>query len=79
MGVRSLFDPDPAMTDSDVGGVADGCREYGVRVAAIVGIADDDVRDRLPLRVLADEFGLERSLREPLWCIERAASALLAV
>jgi glycerate kinase len=60
-----------------VGGVAAVAAEHGVPVAAIVGIADDDVRDRLPLAVLADEFGEQRSLREPLWCVERAASGLL--
>ncbi len=60
-----------------VGGVMEVCAEHGVPVAAIVGIADDEVRDRLPIAVLADEFGEERSLREPLWCVERAAAGLL--
>ncbi len=60
-----------------VGGVMEVCAEYGVPVAAIVGVADDDVRDRLPIAVLADEFGEERALREPLWCVERAAAGLL--
>jgi len=61
-----------------VGGVSAVCAEYGVPVAAIVGIADADVRDRIEVAVLADEFGEERSLREPLWCIEQAARALIA-
>jgi glycerate kinase len=60
-----------------VGGVMDVCAEHGVPVAAIVGVADDDVRGRLPIAVLADEFGEERALREPLWCVERAATGLL--
>jgi glycerate kinase len=60
-----------------VGGVMEVCAEHGVPVAAIVGVADDDVRDRIPLAVLADEFGEERALREPLWCVERAAAGLL--
>ncbi len=60
-----------------VGGVSGVAADLGVAVAAIVGIADDEVRDRLPLAVLADEFGEERSLREPLWCIEHAARGLL--
>lgn len=60
-----------------VGGVMEVCAEHGVPVAAIVGVADDEVRDRLPIAVLADEFGEERALREPLWCVERAAAGLL--
>jgi glycerate kinase len=60
-----------------VGGVAELGREHGVPVAAIVGVADHDVRDRLPLAVLADEFGLERATREPLWCVERSARDLI--
>ncbi len=60
-----------------VGGVASAAAEVDVPVAAIVGIADDDVRDRLELRAIADVYGLERALREPLWCIEQAAIELL--
>jgi glycerate 2-kinase len=60
-----------------VGGVAELCAAAGVPVGAVVGITDDDVRDRLPIVVLADEFGEERALREPLWCIEHAAKTLL--
>ena len=60
-----------------VGGVMEVCAEHGVPVAAVVGIADAEVRDRLPIAVLADEFGEERSLREPLWCVERAARGLI--
>ena len=60
-----------------VGGVAELAREHDIPVAAIVGIADDDVRDRLPTWVIADLFGTERALREPLWCVEQAAGQLL--
>jgi glycerate kinase len=60
-----------------VGGVAEIAAEQGVAVGVIVGIADDDVRDRLTTIAIADEFGLERAMREPLWCIERAAGSLL--
>lgn len=60
-----------------VGGLAELGAEYGVAVAAIVGIADDDVRDRIPTWVIADRFGEERALREPLWCVERIADELL--
>ncbi len=60
-----------------VGGVAQIAADQEVPIAVIVGIADDDVRDRLPVYVLADRFGEERSLREPLWCVERIAGDLL--
>lgn len=60
-----------------VGGVAGAAEELGIAVAAIVGIADDDVRDRIPTWAIADEHGLERAMREPLWCIERTAGAVL--
>ena len=60
-----------------VGGVAKIADNFGVPVAAIVGIADDDVRDRIPTWALADRFGVERAEREPLWCIERVAHDVL--
>ena len=56
-----------------VGGVAEVAAEYGMPVAAIVGIADADVRDRIPTWAIADRFGEERALREPLWCVEQIA------
>jgi len=61
-----------------VGGVAAAAAEHGVPVAAVVGAADDDVRDRIEVVALVDLFGIERALREPLWCIERAAAELLS-
>ena len=60
-----------------VGGVAQIAAGEGVAVAAVVGIADDDVAGRIRHIAIADEFGLERALREPQWCIERAAARLL--
>lgn len=60
-----------------VGGVQSIATDYGVDVAAVVGVADADVRDRIRYVAIADEFGLERALREPLWCIERAVTRLL--
>ncbi len=60
-----------------VGGLAEVANEYGVAIAAIVGIADDEVRDRIPTWAIADRFGQERALREPLWCIEQIAGELL--
>lgn len=60
-----------------VGGVAEIAAQSDVPVAAIVGIADDEVRNRITTIAIADEFGLERAMREPRWCIERAAAMLL--
>jgi glycerate kinase len=60
-----------------VGGVAALAAESGIPVAAIVGIADDDVRDRIPTWAIADVYGEERALREPLWCIEHVAADVL--
>jgi glycerate kinase len=60
-----------------VGGVVAAAADAHVPVAAIVGIADADVSDRLELRVLADLYGLERAVREPLWCVGEAAVSLL--
>lgn len=60
-----------------VGGVAEIAAEHGIPVAAIVGIADDDVRDRIPTWAIADRFGEERALREPLWCVGEVAGEIL--
>jgi glycerate kinase len=60
-----------------VGSLSELTAQYGVPIAVIVGIADDDVRDRIPTWAIADRFGEERALREPLWCVERIAGELL--
>jgi len=66
-----------SFTGKVVGGVAAVAADYGVRVAAIVGVADADVSGLIETVAIADEFGLERAMREPLWCVERAAGTLL--
>src|SRR5690606_12463609 len=60
-----------------VGGVQTWCAEAGVPVAAVVGIVDDAVRDRIPTWSIAERYGEERSMREPLWCIEHITADLL--
>lgn len=60
-----------------VGGVVGLAAEFNVPAAAIVGIVDDAVRNRLPTYVTADLFGADRSVNEPLWCIEHAALDVL--
>lgn len=60
-----------------VGGVQALCVEAGVPVAAVVGIADDGARERIPTWSIAERFGEERALREPLWCIERITAEIL--
>lgn len=61
-----------------VGGVQAICADLGVPVAAVVGIADDPVRDRIPTWSIAERFGEERALREPLWCVEHLVPDVLA-
>ena len=60
-----------------IGGVQAMCRAAGTPVAAVVGDSAPEVRDRIRHRSLVLEFGEERAMREPLWCIEHAAIALL--
>jgi glycerate kinase len=60
-----------------VGGVARLAGEAGVPVAAIVGVADSDVADVLPTYAIADLYGLDRALSEPLRCIGQATARLL--
>jgi glycerate kinase len=60
-----------------VGGVQAICDEEGIPVVALVGIADDDVADRIRTWSIAERFGVERAMREPLWCIEHLAADLL--
>jgi glycerate kinase len=60
-----------------VGGVTRLAGESGVPVAAIVGIADAEVADIVPTYAIADLFGLDQALAEPLRCITRATTRLL--
>ncbi|TVR27238.1 MAG: glycerate kinase [Ilumatobacter sp.] len=54
-----------------VGGVAEMAAAYDVPVLVVAGDADADARTRLPTITLVDRFGLERAMREPMWCIEQ--------
>jgi glycerate kinase len=60
-----------------VGGVQALCDAAGKPVAAIVGDCAPEVAGRIRHRSLAQEFGIDRAMNEPLWCIERAAAGLL--
>ena len=60
-----------------IGGVQAMCEQAGRRVGAIVGDSAAEVRHRIPHRSLVDEFGEQRAMNEPLWCIERAATSLI--
>jgi glycerate kinase len=62
-----------------VGGVQALCDAAGKPVAAIVGDSAPEVTRRIRHRSLAQEFGIERAMNEPLWCIEQAATGLLQV
>jgi hypothetical protein len=46
-------------------------------VGALVGDAAPEVVARIDHVSLVDEFGSQRAMNEPLWCIERASAALL--
>ncbi len=61
-----------------VGGVQELCAEADRPVAAVVGDCAPEVRGRIRHRSLIAEYGVERAMNEPLWCIEHAASLLLA-
>jgi glycerate kinase len=60
-----------------VGRVQQMADELGKPVGAVVGDADPAVVGRIPHAVLAQLFGLDRALAEPLWCIEHAAGPLV--
>jgi len=60
-----------------VGGVQELADEAGKPVGAIVGDAAPEVVARIEHVSLVDEFGPQRAMNEPLWCIERASAALL--
>jgi len=60
-----------------VGGVQSMCAAADRPVAAIVGDALPEMARHIRYRSLVADHGRERALREPLWCIERSANALL--
>jgi len=61
-----------------VGGVAGIAAAHGVPCGVVCGIVDTDVAERLPTRSLVADHGEQLALREPLMCIEKSASALIA-
>lgn len=61
-----------------VGGVARLAGEAGVPVAAIVGVADEEVADILATYAIADLYGLDKALSEPLWCIGQTTTRVLS-
>lgn len=60
-----------------IGGVQAMCADAGKPVAAVVGDSAPEVAGRITHRSLVREFGLDRAMNEPLWCIEHAATELL--
>jgi len=61
-----------------IGGVQAMCEALGKPVAAIVGDSAPEVAHRIRHRSLVNDFGTDRAMAEPLWCIEHAALTLLA-
>jgi glycerate kinase len=60
-----------------VGGVQSMAIDADKPVGAIVGDAAPEVAARIDHISLADAYGMDKAMNEPLWCIERAASTLL--
>jgi glycerate kinase len=60
-----------------VGGVQALAETAGKRFGAVVGDVAADVEARVAHVSLVAEYGMERAMREPLWCIEHAADTLL--
>jgi glycerate kinase len=60
-----------------IGGVQAMCEAVGTPVTAIVGDSAPEVAHRIRHRSLVRDFGEERAITEPLWCIEHAALQLL--
>ncbi|MCU1503690.1 MAG: glycerate kinase [Ilumatobacteraceae bacterium] len=60
-----------------VGGVHGLAVDAGKPVGAVVGDAAPEVADRIEHVALAAEYGLDRAMNEPLWCVEHAALTLL--
>ena len=64
-----------------IGGLTELCHAEGKPIAAIVGtldIDDESIAAPSPIKVIGDLYGVERAMREPLWCIEHAALDLLS-
>jgi glycerate kinase len=60
-----------------VGGVQEMAAAAGKPVGAIVGDAAPEVASRIEHISLVDDYGNDKAMNEPLWCIERAAAAML--
>ncbi len=60
-----------------VGGVQAMADDAGKPVAAIVGDAAPEVAARIDHISLVNEYGSQRAMNEPLWCVEHAAASLL--
>jgi glycerate kinase len=60
-----------------IGGVQSLCEAAGTPVVAVVGDSDETLAARIEHVSLTREFGLDKAMREPLWCIEQAAVRLL--
>jgi len=60
-----------------VGGVQEMAAEAGKPVGAIVGDAAPEVASRIEHISLVEDYGNDKAMNEPLWCIERAAATML--
>ena len=60
-----------------IGGVQAMCDAADTPVAAVVGDAASEVAHRIEHVALAQRYGIDKAMNEPLWCIEQAALELL--
>lgn len=60
-----------------IGGMQRLCEVANTPMAAVVGDSAPEVQHLVHHRSLTQMFGIERAMREPLWCIEHAAADLL--
>ncbi len=60
-----------------VGGVQRLAGDAGKPVGAIVGDCAAEVAGRIDHVALAAEYGLDRAMTEPLWCVEHAGATLI--
>jgi glycerate kinase len=60
-----------------VGGVQELAVAASKPVGAVVGDVAPEVAERIDHVSLVAEYGIDRAMKEPLWCAEHAAAALL--
>lgn len=71
------FLDDESFDGKVVGGVVDLATELGIPVLAVVGEVFDGADRRVPTISLVEQFGADRSMADPVGCVEEAVAAYL--